>query len=378
MFEIISKKSDLNRTESNSEAIIIENVSKRFKIPKEKRTTLRENIIGLTQGKQTYDEFWALRNVSFSVKKGETLGIIGENGSGKSTLLKLIAGVLYPNDGRIEINGKIAPFLELGVGFNGNLTAKDNVYLYGSILGMSKKEMDEKYDGIIDFAEIKQFENMKVKNYSSGMYARLAFATAVATEPDILLLDEVLAVGDEKFQMKCREKIKNYKKSGATIVLVSHSLDAIQSMCDRAILFEHGKLIADGNVWEMGAKYRQDMGIKHMKSPKIISPLENEIFESLDIILTWDINNSPYLVDGISLGIRDITDDEDGKVYVFQLPKDKNSFNILEEGKSSNQNLVISYEKKYRCVVRAESSLPATYIDSDWSGARIFSISKEN
>ena len=275
----------------------------------------------MLQGKQIYDEFWALRKVSFSIKKGETLGIIGENGSGKSTLLKLIAGVLYPDEGSIKVNGKIAPFLELGVGFQGDLTAKENVYLYGSILGMTKKEMDGKFEDIMEFAELKQFENMKLKNFSSGMYARLAFATAAATKADILLLDEVLAVGDEKFQMKCKEKMLDFKRGGATIILVSHSLDAIQSMCEKAILLEHGILISSGNVWEVGERYRDNMGIKQMKTPELTSPSLNEILDSTDVTLSWDINNPEGLVDSISLRIRDITNSDDGDAYAFNLVK---------------------------------------------------------
>ncbi|OGM11060.1 ATP-binding protein [Candidatus Woesebacteria bacterium RBG_16_34_12] len=231
-------------TQPSEDAIIVQNVSKRFLIPHDKRTTLKENVIGSIKKNRGYDEFHALKNVSFSIKHGESIGIIGENGSGKSTILKILAGVLYPDEGSIKVNGKIAPFLELGVGFQAELTARENVFLYGSILGMTKKEMDAKYDEIMAFKELSQFENVKVKNFSSGMYARLAFATAVAVEPDILLLDEVLAVGDEKFQMKCREKMNDFKKSGATIVLVSHSLDAIQSICDRAGFMERRSLKA--------------------------------------------------------------------------------------------------------------------------------------
>src|SRR4030067_230190 len=200
---------DLQTPKQPSEnAIIVENVSKHFRIPHEKKTRLFEHIAGAIKGTtSTYEEFWAVKDVSFTVKKGETLGIIGENGSGKSTLLKLIAGVLTPDSGTVKVNGKIAPFLELGVGFNPELTAEDNVRLYGAIMGMGKKEMEDKFEEIFEFAELSRFRNMKLKNFSSGMYARLAFATAAATDPDILLIDEVLAVGDAGFQRKCYNKI---------------------------------------------------------------------------------------------------------------------------------------------------------------------------
>ncbi len=354
----------------NNEVIVVKNLSKRFKIPLEKRTTVLENLVGIVQGRRVYNEFWALRNISFSVKKGETLGIIGENGSGKSTLMKIIAGVLYPDKGEIHVKGRIAPFLELGVGFQGDLTARENVYLYGSILGMGKKEMDGKYDDIIDFAELKPFENMKIKNFSSGMYARLAFATAVATEPDILLLDEVLAVGDEKFQMKCREKMMSFKKEGATIILVSHSLDAIQSMCDRAILLEHGDLKISGNVWEVGDLYRGDMGVKHMATPSLFTPLGNEILDTAEVTFSWDINNQLTIVDNIEFRIRDITDSDDGKLAVLRLPKNATKFVI--KGVQSGEGTL--KQKKYRWTIKIRSSLPSRYMDSEWGPPQIFFI----
>lgn len=231
---------------NNNNAIIVENVSKHFKIPHEKKRTVFENIIGIFKGKNGYEEFWALRDVTFTVKRGDTIGIIGENGSGKSTLLKIIAGVLYPDSGKIKVNGNIAPFLELGVGFQPELTARDNVYLYGAIMGISKKEITKRYDEIFDFAELKRFENMKLKNLSSGMMMRLAFSTAVYTDPDIFLIDEVLAVGDETFQKKCFEKFDEFKKYGKTIVLVSHTLSSIKKICKKAILLNNGKIVSEG------------------------------------------------------------------------------------------------------------------------------------
>jgi lipopolysaccharide transport system ATP-binding protein len=215
----------------------------------EKRRTVFENLVGMLQGNLfNYDTFWALKDVSFNVKKGETFGVIGPNGSGKSTLLKLLAGVLYPESGRITVNGKIAPFLELGVGFQAELTARDNVYLYGAIMGLSKKYIDRKYDAIMDFAELKRFENMKLRSFSSGMYVRLAFSIAIQTDPDILLLDEVLAVGDEHFQKKCRSKVEEIRKSGRTIVFVSHDLDSVQSLCKKSVLLRDGKVASIGST----------------------------------------------------------------------------------------------------------------------------------
>jgi len=232
-------------TQKEDYAIIVENISKKFKIPLEKKTTLIERI---TSGRQRYQELWALRNITFTVKKGETLGIIGENGSGKSTLLKIIAGVLQPDTGTVKVKGKIAPFLELGVGFQPELTAEDNVRLYGAIMGMTRNQIENKFEEIFKFAELEKFREMKLKNFSSGMYARLAFATAIATNPDILLIDEVLAVGDERFQKKCFEKMNEFRKLGKTILLVSHDLNSIMRMCKNAVLLKNGLCLKKGDV----------------------------------------------------------------------------------------------------------------------------------
>jgi ABC-type polysaccharide/polyol phosphate transport system ATPase subunit len=206
-------------------------------------------------GNKSYEEFWALKDVSFSIKHGETFGVIGPNGSGKSTLLKMLAGVLYPDTGSIKINGKIAPFLELGVGFQYELTAKENIYLYSAIMGLTKKEIDRKYDDILEFAELKRFENMKLRNFSSGMYVRLAFSIAIQTNPDILLLDEVLAVGDEHFQKKCMGKIEEIRKNGKTIVFVSHALGPVKSLCQKSLLLKDGNIAAIGDTEKVIEKY---------------------------------------------------------------------------------------------------------------------------
>ncbi len=237
-------------------AVVAENVSKRFKIPHEKRTTLFQNIVGLVKRQFDYEEFWALRDLSFEIKKGETFGVIGKNGSGKTTLLKIMAKVLYPDAGSIRLNGKVASFLELGVGFQLELTAKENVYIYSSILGMSSKETKKKYGDIFEFAELRKFENMKLKKFSSGMYLRLAFSTAIYANPDTLLIDEVFAVGDEAFQKKCIDKINELRQQNKTIVFVSHSLDAIKRLCQRSLLISDGKIISIGNTEGVISDYR--------------------------------------------------------------------------------------------------------------------------
>ena len=230
------------------DAILVDNISKRFRIPHEKKTTLFQNVIGTIKRQFDYQEFWVLRDVSFEIKKGETFGIIGKNGSGKTTLLKILARVLYPDGGSVTMNGRVASFLELGVGFQPELTAKDNVYIYSSILGISRKEVNKRYSDIFDFAELRKFENMKLKNFSSGMYMRLAFSTAIHANPNTLLIDEVFAVGDEAFQKKCIGKINEFREQGKTIVFVSHALDAVQTLCQRSLLLNEGRVISIGTT----------------------------------------------------------------------------------------------------------------------------------
>ncbi len=229
-------------------AIIVDNVSKKFRIPHEKKTTIFQNIAGLIKRRFDYEEFWALKDIGFEVGKGEALGIIGRNGSGKSTLLKILAKVLYPDSGSISLDGKVASFLQLGVGFQPELTARENIYIYSSILGLRRKQVDGLYEDILDFAELKKFENMKLKSFSSGMNLRLAFSTAIYAVPDTLLIDEVFAVGDESFKKKCRDKMDQFKAEGKTIVFVSHALDAVKELCQRTMLLNHGRIVTMGDT----------------------------------------------------------------------------------------------------------------------------------
>lgn len=230
------------------EAIAVNNISKRFRIPHQRRTTVLQKGIALFNHKKNYEEFWAVKDVSFAVGRGETFGIIGRNGSGKSTLLKMLARVMYPDSGSISLNGKVASFLELGVGFQPELTASENIFIYAAILGMSRRETNAVYDDIFEFAELKKFEDMKLKNFSSGMYLRLAFSTAINCNPDIILIDEVLAVGDTAFQKKCMKRIDEFQENGKTIILVSHSLEQVRKMCKRSLLLDHGQVVSHGNT----------------------------------------------------------------------------------------------------------------------------------
>jgi len=235
--------------------IALEGVNKIFRLPHDRKTTLRQRFVSLLQ-KQTYEELYALRDINLKVNNGEFLGIIGKNGAGKSTLLQLIARVLEPTSGTISVNGNIAPFLELGIGFQGDLTVKDNIFLYGALLGMSRREIEEKYDWIIDFSGLERFVDAKLKNLSSGMQVRLGFSITVSVESPILLVDEVLAVGDIDFQQKCYDSFENFKKDGRTILFVSHDLDAVERFCDRVILLENGIIKNIGNPMDILDSYK--------------------------------------------------------------------------------------------------------------------------
>ena len=222
-----------------------DDVWKTFKVYKERNPSLKETLI---RGRSAYDTFWALKGVSFSVKQGSTLGLIGENGSGKSTMLKILARILRQQRGSVRIVGKVSALLELGAGFHPDLTGRENVFLNGSILGLTKSEIAGKLDRIIRFSELDQFIDTPVKNYSSGMYVRLGFAVAINVEPDVLLIDEILAVGDEAFQRKCLNKLYDLKEQGKTIVVVSHALESVRSICDEAVWLEHGEMKAEGSA----------------------------------------------------------------------------------------------------------------------------------
>jgi lipopolysaccharide transport system ATP-binding protein len=239
------------------EAIVAHDLVKRFQIPHEQKKTIFAHVFSLLRGgSYSYEEFVALDRVSFSVAQGETFGIIGPNGSGKSTLLKILAGIIYQDGGDLTIRGKIAPFIELGVGFQPELTGRENVFLYGAIMGVKKKELTERYEDIIEFADLKKFEDMRLKYFSTGMMLRLAFSTAIQTDPDILLVDEILSVGDAEFQQKCNEKIAQLRKDRKTIVYVSHDLDTVEKLCNRCLLLEHGKIVAIGETHGVVERYR--------------------------------------------------------------------------------------------------------------------------
>lgn len=242
-------------------AIKVTGLHKSFKLPTERAWGLKQAIFNRLRGVKGYKKQKVLRGIDFTIKRGEFVGIVGKNGSGKSTLLKLLAEIYQPEKGSVEVNGSLVPFIELGVGFNPELTGRENVYMNGALLGFSNKEVDKMYNEIVDFAELGEFMDQKLKNYSSGMQVRLAFSIAIRANSDILLLDEVLAVGDEAFQRKCFSYFAKLKKEKKTVILVTHSMDSVQQFCTRAIMLDAGKIIAEGNTQKVAQKYR-DLNMK--------------------------------------------------------------------------------------------------------------------
>ena len=238
------------------EIVKVKNVSMRFNMSSEIIHSFKEYIIKLIKRQLFFKEFWALRDVSFSLKKGEILGIVGFNGSGKSTILKVVAGVLEPTIGSVEVTGKVAPLIELGAGFDPELTARENIFLNGAVLGYDKKFMEEKFDEIVEFSELGEFLDTPLKNFSSGMYARLGFAIATVVRPDILIADEILAVGDFHFQEKCEQKIKEMMAQGTSILFVSHSIEQVEELCDRVVWLEKGEVKMTGKTKEICEIYK--------------------------------------------------------------------------------------------------------------------------
>lgn len=257
--EILENQEILESTQANEEKeeniIEVNNVSMEFFLPSEKVDNLKEFFIRLVKGKMERKKHKVLDNISFSVKKGESIGLIGHNGAGKSTLLKILTGIMRPTEGSVMVKGKVAPLLNLGAGFDNEASARENVYLNGAILGYSKREIEHKYKEIVDFAELHDYMNMPLKNFSSGMVARLGFAIAIDVNPDILLVDEILSVGDENFRKKCAAKIDELRNKGVTFVIVSHNMSQIKNLCQKAVWIEDSHMRAYGDSKEVCDKY---------------------------------------------------------------------------------------------------------------------------
>src|SRR5262249_37075034 len=245
------------RSSSVAAAIEVRGVSKQFRLYHEHYTSLKERVIHF--GRIPYEPFWALRDIDFDVEEGSTVGLLGHNGSGKSTLLKCVAGILQPTSGEILTRGRVAALLELGAGFNHELTGRENIFMNASILGLSKKETEKIFDEIVEFSELEKFIDMQVRHYSSGMYVRLGFAVAVNVDPDILLVDEVLSVGDESFQRKCLDRVARFQKEGRTILVVTHAADLVRQVCEHAVVLDHGAIVIDAAPGEAVRAFRESL-----------------------------------------------------------------------------------------------------------------------
>jgi ABC-type polysaccharide/polyol phosphate transport system ATPase subunit len=241
--------------DTNDTAIEFTNVSRLFRLHHEPKMTMQDRFVSLFKSKNTSEDFWALKDVSFKLKKGKTLGIIGQNGAGKSTLLKLATRIIEPSSGTVRVNGRISAMLELGTGFHPELSARDNIYLNGAFYGFNRKEMDERYEQIVEFSELGKFIDTPVKHYSSGMYMRLGFAVAITVSPDILIIDEVLAVGDAAFSRKCRQAIADLKEQSKAMMFVSHAASEVAQLCDEAIYLRGGQIAAYGKPEDVLEEY---------------------------------------------------------------------------------------------------------------------------
>ncbi|MDM5144782.1 Teichoic acids export ATP-binding protein TagH [Lactococcus lactis] len=324
-------------------AVKIDHVSKYFRLPTEASTSLRTTLVNRFRGIKGYKEQHVLKDIDFEVEKGDFFGIVGRNGSGKSTLLKIISQIYVPEKGKVTVNGKLVSFIELGVGFNPELTGRENVYMNGAMLGFSTQEIDEMYDEIVDFAELHEFMNQKLKNYSSGMQVRLAFSVAIKARGDVLVLDEVLAVGDEAFQRKCNDYFLERKKSGLTTILVTHDMNAVKKYCNKAVLIEDGLIKVAGNVDKVANQYSLD-NLKRLKAAQEDSSEEVEEFVSdLKVNLLSPVQTTPEqpIKFEVSYNVK-----EDIKTYVaFSLTDadrniwiyNDNSMDYLTEGQGEKR-----------------------------------------
>jgi ABC-2 type transport system ATP-binding protein/lipopolysaccharide transport system ATP-binding protein len=272
--------------------IKVENVGMKFTLNQEKVDNLKEYFIKFLKRQLKYTNFWAVKNVSFEVENGDKLGIIGLNGAGKSILLKMISGVIKPTEGTIQIKGTIVPLLELGSGFDPEYTGKENIYLKGALLGYSKKYLDEKYDEIVEFSELEDFINVPLKNYSTGMNARLAFSIATAINPQIMILDEVLSVGDAKFREKSLERMRSLLEEDVTVLFVSHTIQQVKELCNKAIWLENGRVIMQGSAEEVCNKYDESVMMKEKIFISQSDPAKNDIKVPIDKIITLTFNET--------------------------------------------------------------------------------------
>jgi ABC-type polysaccharide/polyol phosphate transport system ATPase subunit len=290
-------------------AIEVDHVSKRFKISGERHSSLKERVVSRGRGRRRRrpdQEFWALQDIAFDVEEGTTVGLLGHNGSGKSTLLKCIGGILRPTSGEIRRRGRLASLLELGAGFHPDLTGRENVYLNGSILGLSKRDIDARFDDIVAFAELEKFIDGPVKHYSSGMYVRLGFAVATNVDPDVLLIDEVLAVGDENFQRKCLDRIRQFQQDGKTIAFVTHAADLVRQICDKAVVLDEGEMVIHAEPSEAVRVFREHLLARAGQHADQVDPSRphGELVRITDVFVEYPERGRPFVRNGERLTVR--------------------------------------------------------------------------
>lgn len=335
---------------TSKNAITISNLSKSYLIGKKKDSSLRQTLTGILKKKESSTEsFFALENVSFEINEGDVIGIIGKNGAGKSTLLKILSKITQPTKGRIEINGRVASLLEVGTGFHPELTGRENIYLNGTLLGMSRKEVSDKLDEIIEFSGVKKFIDTPVKHYSSGMYVRLAFSVAAHLEPEILIIDEVLAVGDAEFQKKCLGKMKDVAGEGRTVIFVSHDLAAVRKLCTKGILLEHGKIVKQGEISEVIQAYIKSGKLSYQYKPEIVKPDIPVAFKAIELFNGDGENSNEFTCkDEIILKFSFEIRKENHPYSLFVIFKDKYGTPIFSvERVIDNEVLVLKLEKMF-------------------------------
>jgi ABC-2 type transport system ATP-binding protein len=339
-------KKDDNKPKPKA-AIEVKSVSKHFKLPHERKNSLKQHFVGLFSKKLGYEKFEALKDISFTVNEGDFFGIVGRNGSGKSTLLKIISGIYQPSSGSVKINGTLTPFIELGIGFNPELTGRENVYLNGSILGLSKKQIDALYSKIVEFAELEKFMDQKLKNYSSGMQVRLAFSIAIRAQNNILLLDEVLAVGDINFQKKCFNYFQELKRQKKTVIFVTHDMNSVKEYCNKAVLINDSRIVPTTDINDVLEKYMDIMNPDRVKTDSNstnVKPNENDTSENLhleDSNGPFIVKNSNVIIDDdcikISFLLASLLDQDDGNKFISLALKD-NINNIVWSYNAARSN----------------------------------------
>jgi len=340
---------NFKRQEVNNKAIQIQNLSKRYLIGKKKDGSLRGTLGSIFSKKKKVEEFWALKDFNLDIEHGEVLGVIGKNGAGKSTLLKLLSQITFPTNGRIEINGRVASLLEVGTGFHPELTGRENIFLNGTILGMSRKEVASKFDEIVNFSGIEKFIDTPVKRYSSGMYVRLAFAVAAHLEPEILIIDEVLAVGDMEFQKKCLGKMKDVAGQGRTVIFVSHNMAAVKSLCTSCVTMSKGQLVYKGNVEEAIKHYLNTGGADSIYIPDAVKTDLDVYFKRIEIQDKKGENTSNFTCDdeiniSFNLGINA----EDNPYNLFVIIKDQHGSPVFSaEQKIHNEEMTLTINKMF-------------------------------